>query len=191
MSDPIPTALVKDWDALVSVLPDDLEVSAKTYGALRRRRGITTAASLLRLILIYATVLSLRLVAVWGVGLKLCDISRQAIQKRVQQSTPWLRYLMTALLRTLLELPSQETGGEPINRVILRDASVIARPGSPGTEWRLHLSWSPFDHQPAQRHRPRRSRQANLDTLCAGAVAASDVRSALLLGESVMVPHRT
>jgi hypothetical protein len=34
--------------------------------------------------------------------------------------------------------------------VILRDASVISRPGSPGTEWRLHLSWCPFSLQPAQ-----------------------------------------
>jgi hypothetical protein len=31
----------------------------------------------------------------------------------------------------------------------------------------------------------------NLDTLRAWAVAAGDVRSAFLLGESVMVPHRT
>lgn len=31
----------------------------------------------------------------------------------------------------------------------------------------------------------------DLDTLRAWAVAAGDVRSAFLLGESVMVPHRT
>jgi hypothetical protein len=150
MSNLIPSALAKDWDDLVSVLPDDLEASAKTYGALRRRRGITTAASLLRLILIYATVLSLRLVAIWAVGLKVSDITRQALQKRIQHSTPWLRYLVTSLLHTLLELPAPTEGGGAIKRVLLRDASVIARPGSPGTEWRLHLSWSPFDQQPAQ-----------------------------------------
>jgi hypothetical protein len=40
--------------------------------------------------------------------------------------------------------------GGSVRRIILRDASVIARPGSPGTEWRLHLSWSPFELQPAQ-----------------------------------------
>jgi len=75
--------LTKDWQELVKALPDDLETSAKEYQALRRRRGIKSGADLLRLILLYAIVLSLRLTAVWSVGLQLCDISRQAIEKRV------------------------------------------------------------------------------------------------------------
>ncbi|MCP4537372.1 MAG: transposase [Chloroflexi bacterium] len=140
--------LAKDWDELVSSIPDDLESSAKEYGALRRRRGIKSAANLLRLILIYANVLSLLTTALWGVGLGICNISRQAIQKRVHKSTPWLRYLVTVLLGTLIKIPVNSAG--LIKRVILRDASVISRPGSPGTEWRIHLSWSPFSMQPTQ-----------------------------------------
>ena len=145
---PIPDFLSRDWDELVSTIPDDLEASAKEHGALRRHRGIKSAADLLRLILIYATVLSLLTTALWGVGLELCDISRQAIQKRVLNSTAWLRHLLTVLLHSLITVPAQGQG--LIGRVVLRDASTISRPGSPGTEWRLHLSWQPFSLQPVQ-----------------------------------------
>ena len=69
-------ALTHDWETLVAGIPDDLEASAKEYGALQRHRGIKSAAALLRLILIYANVLSLLTTALWGVGLKLCQISR-------------------------------------------------------------------------------------------------------------------
>jgi hypothetical protein len=144
----ITKTLAQDWDELVKTVPDDLETSAKEYGALRRHRGVKSAADLLRLILIYATVLSLLTTVLWGVGLKLCDISRQALEKRVLHSTAWLRHVLAVLLTTVTPLPAGAPG--LIQRVILRDATVIARPGSPGTEWRVHLSWSPFSLQPAQ-----------------------------------------
>jgi hypothetical protein len=139
--------LTRDWQELVKAIPDDLETSAKEYQALRRRRGIKSGADLLRLILLYAIVLSLRLTAVWGVGLKLCDISRQAIEKRVLNSTPWLRYLVAVLLQTVAPAPA--TVSNAIKRLLLYDGSTFSRPGSPGTEWRLHLGWQPFALQPA------------------------------------------
>jgi len=140
--------LTSDWKELVSTIPDDLDASAKEHGALRRRRGIKSAADLLRIILIYAVVSSLLATAVWGVGLKLCDISRQAIQKRVLNSTAWLGHLLAVLLQVVITTPRQGAG--LIQRIVLRDASTISRPGSPGTEWRLHLSWQPFSLQPVQ-----------------------------------------
>jgi hypothetical protein len=97
----ITKTLAQDWDELVKSLPDDLEASAKVYGALRRHREIQSAADLLRLILIYATGVSLLTTALWGVGLKLCDISRQAIEKRVLHSTAWLRHVLGVLLTTV------------------------------------------------------------------------------------------
>ena len=138
----------KEWNELVGTIPDDLEVSAKEYGALKRRRGVKSGSDLLRLILIYSIVLSLRTTVIWGLGLGMCDISRQALEKRVHSSKEWLAYLLSILLKTLTEIPSDQVG--QIGRFIMRDASVISRPGSPGIEWRLHLSWSLFDLQPAQ-----------------------------------------
>jgi hypothetical protein len=75
------------------------------------------------------------------------DISRQAIEKRVLKSTDWLRYLLSVLVKSVVQTPGKLEGS--VGRIILRDASVISRCGSPGTEWRLHLSWSPFSLQPA------------------------------------------
>ena len=140
--------LAKDWHEMVRTIPDDLETSAKEYKALCRRRGLKCGAQLLRLILIYAVVGSLRLTAIWGVGLQLCDISRQAIEKRVLNSTAWLRHLVAVLLHTLV--PAPVSVSPEIHRIVLRDGSVISRPGSPGTEWRLHLSWQPFALQPIE-----------------------------------------
>ena len=140
--------LMEDWQQLVEAIPDDLEESAKKYQALRRRRGIKSAASLLRLILLYATTLSLRQTAVRGVGLGLCDISRQAIRRRVINSTAWLRYLVSELLRVVAPVPVSTPNA--IKRVVIHDGSVISRRGSPGTEWRLHLSWQPFALQPVE-----------------------------------------
>ena len=34
-------------------------------------------------------------------------------------------------------------------RLLLVDGSTLARPGSPSTEWRLHLNWRPFRQQAA------------------------------------------
>jgi len=140
--------LTKDWQELVEVIPDDLDRSAKEYQALRRCRGIKSGADLLRLILLYAIVLSLRQAAVWAVGLQLCDISRQAIEKRVLNSTAWLRHLIAVLLDTVVPASAGLLG--VIKRLVLRDGSTISRPGSPGTEFRLHLSWQPFALQPVE-----------------------------------------
>ncbi len=139
--------LAQDWNEVVALIPDNLDASAAKYGALRRHRGFHSAADLLRVILIYATLLSLRTAALWGLGLQICDISRQALERQVLKSSAWLRHLLGVLLPTLVKVPAAGQGG--IQRVLVRDASVIARPGSPGTEWRLHVSWHPFHLQPA------------------------------------------
>ena len=140
--------LAKDWQELVEMIPDNLDKSAKEHQALRRRRGIKSGADLLRLILLYAIVLSLRQAAIWGVALQLCDISRQAIEKRVLNSTKWLRHLVAVQLDTVVPVPTHLLG--VIKRLVLRDGSTISRPGSPGTEFRLHLSWQPFALQPVE-----------------------------------------
>jgi len=147
MSRTITKAINKEWDELVETIPDDLEASAQEQGALKRRRGIKSASDLLRLILMYATLRSLRNTALWAACLGLCDISRQAIEKRVRKSTAWLRHVLAAQLGGVIEVPQAAAG--LVRRLLIVDGSTIARPGSPGTEWRLHLNWQPFSHQPA------------------------------------------
>jgi hypothetical protein len=115
--------LTKDWQELVEAIPDDLETSAKEHQALRRRRGIKSGADLLRLVLLYAIVLSLRLTAVWRVGLQLCDISRQAIEKRVLNSTAWLRHLVAVLMHTVAPVPASRS--DAVKRLVLRTVNPL------------------------------------------------------------------
>ena len=127
---------------MVDELPPDLEESARHYGVHQRDRKIDSAASLLRLVLMYALLGSLRLTAIWALALGVCDISRQALQRRFIVCAPWLRHILQQLLDTHM-LPAAPLISD-INNVHLEDGSSLARPGSPGTEWRLHLSWAPF-----------------------------------------------
>lgn len=138
----------EEWKKLIGPISDDLDASAKEYGALLRKRGIESGVSLLRVNLTYATTLSLRITATWAACMGLCNITRQAVSKRINNSTAWLCHLVSVLLTKLCGMPQEF--GDSIHRLILADSSTIARPGSPGTEWRLHLAWQPFKQQPAE-----------------------------------------
>lgn len=148
MSDTIVQTLEQKWEEIVSAIPDDLEASAREEGALLRHRGFRKASDLLRVLLMYATLLSLRNTALWAACLGICALSRQALQQRILGSANWLCHLLAVQLTCLTAQPLQALPF--IRRLILMDASVFARPGSPGTEWRLHLGWQPFHNQPAE-----------------------------------------
>ena len=133
-----------NWKELLKHLPADLEDSAKRFGALLRHRAFGSASDLLHAILHYATALSLNSSALAMAALGVCSISRQALDKRLLASTPWLRHLLSQMLEALTSLPQGALGGF---RLILVDASTISRPSSPGTEWRLHLFWRPIQQR--------------------------------------------
>ncbi len=130
--------LGEGWAQVLASLPADLEMSAQTSKALVRRRGIQHATDLLRMILAYAVCdWSLRLVGLWGTLLGLGSLSDVAILNRLRNSTFWLGTLLVGLLQKRgVYLHSQ-----PGIHIQLVDASVITRPGSQGTDWRIHLSF--------------------------------------------------
>lgn len=124
------------WLRLLPYLPPNLSESARTYGALRRKRVITSADLLLRLILSYASGASLDTLAARAVELNLvphlCD---NALHERFEKLVPWLSYLIGQ------QLAGQQAAfpwGVPL-RIRILDASVLCRPGATGTDWRLHL----------------------------------------------------
>ena len=139
-------ALSRDWAELAQTFPVDLEATAQASGAFHYSRKVQSATDLLRLVLMYAVTGSLRLTVLWAASLGLCDLSHQALEERVLRSTAWLRYLLGQVLAHTATLPS--TLPSPVRRLILRDATVIARPKSPGTEWRVHLNWDLFALRP-------------------------------------------
>jgi hypothetical protein len=131
-----PPAATPAWEQLLSRLPADLAASARQYGAFQRARALRTATDLLRLVLLYAQAgWSLRRVAAWAVLHEWGDFSHVALRGRLVASEAWLRYLVSGLVGL-----DRAAGLRRAGRVRLLDASAISRPGSPGTDWRLHLS---------------------------------------------------
>jgi hypothetical protein len=132
-------ALWASWEELVAQLNAvvDLEASARQAGALTRRRKVQTAQDLLRAALAYALEdAPLRQLAVWWQGWELAPLSDVALRSRLRHTGRWLGCLIVALLAARgLRLPDR-----PGLRLRIQDATTISRPGSQGTDWRMHLS---------------------------------------------------
>lgn len=126
----------KDWEKTVGCIPVDLESTAHQTKALQRCREVRAAADLLRLVLAYSLCdWSFRLVGVWAVLIGLAHLSDVAIYKRLRGCKVWLGTLVAAWLIT-------RRAAVPAGSVRLRliDATTASRPGSTGTDWRIHLS---------------------------------------------------
>ncbi len=127
------------WDYIVSELPDNLDESAVETGALVRRKGVNSAADLLRIILTYGvTDMSLKAVSAWASSAKLGELSSVALFYRVRGAREWLAQLVS----TMLDGQRKPLGSIDLNISIV-DATVITGPGAKGTEWRLHAGIDP------------------------------------------------
>jgi len=133
-----------NWSTVTSLLADAWRPAAKSLGVLRRRRNIRNPSQLLRTLLIYLTGRSLREAVALAHLARIAQLSDMALLKRLRNATPWLRWLATSLLtHPGLELhkPNWLLGFN----VKCVDATVICKPGSSGTDWRLHFDFRLFD----------------------------------------------
>ena len=131
----IATLTGPDWPYVLDLLPSDLEESALGKQAMVRKRGVGSAADLLRLCLSYACCdLSLRQVAAQAALLGIAAISDVAVMKRLRKAGDWLSYLIVRFLQER-GLAAQQSAF----RVRVVDATSISEPGSRGTDWRLHV----------------------------------------------------
>lgn len=146
-----------EWPALLSRLPAslDLEASARRSGALRRRRNVRDAASLLRLAFGYSICgLSLRGAAAWAEVGAVARLSNVALLKRLRGAADWLGEIIAAILSDRLRrhaaLARERHGsaGEAIGpgaaggrRLLLIDATTLSEPGSRKTDWRVHVGY--------------------------------------------------
>lgn len=127
------------WAYIVRELPSDLDASAEQTGALLRRKGVGSAADLLRIILTYgATDMSLKAVAAWASSTDIGHLSSVALFYRLRDAREWLSTLIATLLA------GEATPVAPTGlHITIVDASVITGPGATGTEWRLHTGIDP------------------------------------------------
>jgi hypothetical protein len=132
-------SLEEEWPFLLTLLPADLETSARELGALTRKREVKSAADLLRLALVYGFCgWSLRNTALWAGEAEVAHLGAPALFQRLCQAGPWLGRLLVQMLaeRAQAALPRQDG-----LRIVLRDATGISEPGSAGTDFRVHLSF--------------------------------------------------
>jgi hypothetical protein len=116
----------------------DLDVSARKQKAIVRERKLKGAKNLLRMALAYAVCdWSLRLVAAWATIQGIASLSDVGVLYRLCESGRWLGWLVGRVLQQRNEMLCF-LGGV---RLRLVDATVISRPGSQGTDWRVHLSY--------------------------------------------------
>jgi len=127
-----------EWLYVLSLLPDDLEESARQTLAMLRHREVKSAECLLRLVLAYGVCdKSLEGVSVWAKRTRICKISDVGVLKRLRYCGDWLKHLINQMLaengiRADVELN---------RRVRMVDATFENRPGKSGTDWRIHLGY--------------------------------------------------
>lgn len=128
------------WPYLLSFLPSEeaLEQTAREMGAMQRKRGVRSASDLLRLALAYGFCgLTLRQVAAWAQVTEVAEVSDVALLNRLRKAADWLGLIVGIKLAERAPPPLKNTD----HRLRLFDATTISRPGSKGTDWRIHLGF--------------------------------------------------
>jgi len=126
------------WPYIETLLPENLEESARQTDALVRCRNIPSAIALMRMALAYAVSdLSMKDVAAWASSLGLAEITGPGLFYRLREAERWLEMVLAQTLES-------EVGRGPTGlRLRAVDATVITGPGSKGTDWRAHVLISP------------------------------------------------
>jgi hypothetical protein len=126
----------QSWQLLKDELPNGWQEAARRLGAIRRSQGpLADPELLLRMILGHAASdLANRPLVAHARQTGLAAISDVALHKREMNCGDWLEWIADKLLgETLTELPETRL------RLRLVDATTASRPGSTGTDFRLHV----------------------------------------------------
>jgi hypothetical protein len=129
------------WPAVLARISGvfDLECSARTSGALQRRREVRDGATLLRLALAHGPGgLSLRSAASWAGMTGIARLSDVALRKRLRGCSEWLGEIAGALLN-----PPSPVAPLAGCRLRIVDGSSFSHPHAVGTSWRLHAAYDP------------------------------------------------
>jgi hypothetical protein len=124
-----------------SLMPETLDESAKTWGAIIRKRAVKSAASLLMALMMYAiTHLSFRMLAYGADIQNVAAMSDTAWHKKFKACENWLMYLVSAAMPKLNEiaLPAKTNG----KKVYLLDGSIIMQDGKAGHQVRVHALYN-------------------------------------------------
>jgi hypothetical protein len=129
------------WLDILSRLPSDLNLNqlARDTGAIRRFRGITDAADLLRLGLTRGPGgKTLKQTAAWACMSGVAEISAPSLADRLHQSVSFFAALTSRLLAADRPAKPSLWRGRCLH---LCDGSTLSQRGSKGTDWRVHATY--------------------------------------------------
>lgn len=132
--------LASQWLLLDTMMPSDFEQSAKDMGLIQRARKVVDASMLLRLALIYATAGGLRVSSALAAQMGIVDMSDVALLKRLREASKWLASLPAKLLADRRQFDPEVCQSK--YRIRLMDATCVSRPGSKGTDFRVHMGYN-------------------------------------------------
>ncbi len=124
------------WAVIERFLPEGWQQQACTLRALRRRRGVGDASSLLRCLLLHlAEGCSLAETSVRARHAGLGNFSRVALFKRLRAAGPWLTWMAREFWR---QRCGDLSRSDPNLRMIATDATLVVEQGVTGSQWRVH-----------------------------------------------------
>ncbi len=169
-----PASILTDqYSDLLGRLPAglDLNLLALQTGAIARRRELVDGASLLRLALARGPGgLSLRETAAWASMIGLARLSNPGVKYRLDQASGFLEALIGAVLAAKVSDAIPLWPGRVIR---LADGTCVSKPGSSGTDWRVH---GVFDLGRGGFSNLEVTDQHGAESLCRGAAVAGEIR---------------
>ena len=132
------STLVENWSELVGRVLGDLDLDQLAFStrALRRRRGVPDARALLRLALARGPGgLSLRETAAWAHLAEVAELTDASLNDRLHQSCEFLSAIMASMLQAKTPGSCFRWPGRVLR---IADGSCVSKPGSKGTDWRVH-----------------------------------------------------
>ena len=128
-------------ERIFSRLPKDLEESAKTHGAILRKRIIKSAENILLMFFVYAlSNISERVLAALAGATIETDMSDQAWQKKMLKCSNWLIHLLNMCLP--IKPPRQIQATFKGRDIKLVDSSCVKQEGTDGETIRIHTCYS-------------------------------------------------
>src|ERR1700677_1234094 len=134
----VASVLTDQFSDLLERLPAglDLDRLALETKAIQRRREIVDGESLLRIALARGPGgLSLRQTAAWASMMGIADLSNPGVKYRLDQATEFLAALVEHLLAAKVPGANLRWPGRILR---LADGTCVSKPGSTGTDWRIH-----------------------------------------------------
>jgi hypothetical protein len=132
------SVLTDQFPDLLARLPAglDLDRLALDSKAIQRKREVVDGAGLLRIALARGPGgLSLRQTAAWASMLGIAELSNPGVKYRLDQASDFLAAVVDRLLAAKVPGADLRWPGRILR---LADGTCVSKPGSTGTDWRIH-----------------------------------------------------